>query len=50
MRFVNISLDPQGIYIGVTRNGSLFVWSPKIEQWLLYLEGEGKNDEPSSHN
>ncbi len=50
MKILSTALDPQGVFIGVTRDGSLWVWVPLSQQWALYLQGEGKPDEPHSYN
>lgn len=42
LKFVTISLDPKGCYIGMTRNGWVWYYHPGVMKWLL-ISGDEDN-------
>ena len=40
MKFLSISLDPNGVYVGYDAKGQLWHYLPAYRQWVMLHSGE----------
>lgn len=46
MKFVNVSRDPNGVYVALDKRGWLWYYLPALGKWAVYFTGETEESEP----